>query len=386
MMGKLSRTAETVDNGSKSSSAMKGGPLVPRRVITRLLLASLLFGSLPAEAAIYSYRDESGRLFLTDNPPNSKYQIVVTSRKDRAGPDMPEALGGPTQVVTEIAPQKVLLPNDETFSEMINAAAQVNGVDPYLIKAVIKVESDFDPGVVSSKGAQGLMQLIPSTAKLVGCRNAFDPADNIRGGARYLRMMLDRFNNNLDFALAGYNAGPGRVEQHRGIPPIRETRNYVNKVNHYYAHYRGNAGTSARVQPVMKTVKAMPVVHTALSHKLNEAYSVYLENNVEGAIRAYQDILNVYPKNTQALYNLACLLDMERRYDEAIDAFNAALKQDPFLDKAIYNLAIIYERLGQHRSAISSWRKFTLATKDEEKMAMAERYIKELEEYAALNP
>ncbi|HOT26646.1 MAG TPA: tetratricopeptide repeat protein [Candidatus Ozemobacteraceae bacterium] len=106
---------------------------------------------------------------------------------------------------------------------------------------------------------------------------------------------------------------------------------------------------------------------------------------MNGAIRAYQDILNVYPRNTQALYNLACLLDMERRYDEAIDAYQAALRDDPFLDKAIYNLAIIYERLGQHQDAIASWHKFMQATKDEEKIAMAERYVRELEEFAALN-
>jgi tetratricopeptide (TPR) repeat protein len=96
--------------------------------------------------------------------------------------------------------------------------------------------------------------------------------------------------------------------------------------------------------------------------------------------------LNIYPKNAQALYNLACLLDMERRYDEAIEIYHAALKQDPFLDKALYNLAIIHERLGMHREAISVWRKYMYAAKDEDKIMVAERYVRELEEYAALNP
>lgn len=335
------------------------------------------------EAAIYSYRDEKGRLFLTDSPPNSKYQIVVTSRKNRAGPDDPNA---PAQAVSEMVPQKVLLPNDETYSPYINRAAKATAVDPYLIKAIIKVESDFDPRVLSSKGAQGLMQLIPSTARLVGCKDAFDPADNIMGGTRYLKMMLERFGGQLDLALASYNAGPGRVDQYNGIPPFRETRNYVKKVKHYFHLFRSGAGLSTREKVVKKVVKTIPVAPSALSQKLTSAYDIFCKNDIEGAIRAYQGILNVYPKNTQALYNLACLLDQERRYEEAIETHLTALKQDPFLDKAIYNLAIIYERLGYHSEAIKAWKRFMQTAKDEEKMLMAERYIRELEEYVALNP
>ncbi len=346
-----------------------------------LFLIPLLMGiCASAHGAIYSYRDDTGRLFLTDNPPNSKYKIIVTTIKDREGPDLPKNVGNP--VLAEMAPQKVLLPNDETFSSIINEAAKFHGLDPYLIKAVIKVESDFDPNIVSSKGAQGLMQLIPSTARLMNCNDPFDPYQNIMGGAKYLQAMLSKFRSNLDLALAAYNAGPGRVEQYSGVPPFRETRNYVKKVNHYYRQFRANLPVTRMVR---KTTGSFPVLPSTLSKKLSEAYSVYLDNNVDGAIRAYQDILNIFPRNTQALYNLACLLDMERRYNEAIDAYLAALKEDPFLDKAIYNLAIIYERLGHHREAIEAWKKFVQATKDEDKITMAERYVKELEEYVALN-
>lgn len=349
-----------------------------------VLIAALLslFAASGASAAIYSYRDEKGRLFLTDNPPNNRYKIVAMTQKDRAAPDLPGAVA-PAQVMSAMAPQKILLPNDETFSDIINEAARQYGVDPYLVKAVIKVESDFDPNVMSSKGACGLMQLIPSTAKLVGCRNSLSPRDNILGGTRYLRMMLDRFNGILDYALAGYNAGPGRVDQYNGVPPFRETRNYVTKVNHYYRQFRTGLPIGSRNQT--RVVRSIPALQSALNQKLNGAYATFREGDVNGAIRAYQDILNIYPRNTQALYNLACLLDMERRYDEAIDAYQAALRDDPFLDKAIYNLAIIYERLGQHQDAVASWHKFMQATKDEEKIAMAERYVKELEEFAALN-
>jgi len=349
---------------------------------TPLMLTAFLVCGMAANAAIYSFRDSKGRLFLTDSPPNNKYKIVVTTKKDRVGPDLPSTFGG-TQSYVQMAPQKILLPNDETFSSYINQAARQYGVDPYLIKSVVKVESDFDPSVVSSKGARGLMQLIPSTARLVGCDNAFDPSDNIRGGAKYLKMMLDRFGGNLDHALAAYNSGPGRVDQYNGIPPFRETQNYVNKVKHYYRQFR--TGLPMIQSYASRTVRPMPVVSTALSQKLAAAYRSFQNQDIEGAIRAYQEILNIYPRNTQALYNLACLHDQERSYDEAIDAYQASLREDPFLDKAIYNMAIIYERLGRHQEAIAAWRKYLMATKDEEKINLAERYVKELEEYAAIN-
>lgn len=349
---------------------------------TLLLFVVLISASFvcSVQGAIYSYRDEHGRLYLTDNPPNDKYRIVSTTLKDRAGPATP-ANWGAAQFHTEMIPQKIILPNDERFSEYINAAGKKYGLDPYLIKAIIKVESDFDPHVMSSKGAQGLMQLIPSTAKLVGCSDSFDPYQNILGGSKYLKMMLSRFNNNLDHALAAYNAGPGRVDQYGGVPPFRETKNYVTKVNHYYNSFR--EGLPQQLRQKTKVARIMPVIPSNLSKKLISAYECFKEEDVEGAIKAYQEILNIYPRNAQALYNLACLLDMERRFDEAIDSYNEALKEDPFLDKAIYNLAIIYERLGQYEEAIAAWRKYMLVTKEEEKIIMAERFVRELQEYSS---
>jgi len=340
--------------------------------------------AVQAGAAIYSYRDEHGRLFLTDSPPNRNYKIVVTSKKEREAPDSP----APTSfAASSMAPaQKFLLPNDETFSKYINEAAQTHGLDPYLIKSVIKVESDFDPQVMSSKGAQGLMQLIPSTARLVGCTDSFNPRQNILGGANYLKMMLKRFNGKVDLALAAYNAGPGNVDKHGGIPPFRETQNYVRKVRHYYRQYASNLPVAEKTAATKaKKARVMPVLHSDLSRRLTEAYEKFRKSDVDGAMDAYRDILNIYPRNTQALYNLACLLDMERCYEEAIDVYLAALKQDPFLDKALYNLAVIYERLGMHNEAIDTWKSYVQVAKDEEKIVMAEKFMKELREYSALN-
>jgi soluble lytic murein transglycosylase-like protein len=119
---------------------------------------------------------------------------------------------------------------DVPYSAQIRNAAHTYGLDPALVASVIAVESNFNSRAVSKKSALGLMQLRPETAAQMAVRNAFDPVENIDGGTRYLKQLLDRYDQNLALALAAYNAGPKRVDFYRGIPPLAETRSYINRV------------------------------------------------------------------------------------------------------------------------------------------------------------
>jgi soluble lytic murein transglycosylase-like protein len=166
-----------------------------------------------AFADIYKYVDEDGVMHFTNAPTSEHYQLFMNGKSP---------LGS--------------YYTTDRFDQYIILASEMYDVSFTLIKAVIKVESDFNRMAVSKKGAQGLMQIMPGTAKLLKIYDPFDPWENIMGGTRYLRMMLDRFEGRLNFALAGYNAGPTAVDRYQGIPPYRETRKYVQKVMRYYHH------------------------------------------------------------------------------------------------------------------------------------------------------
>jgi len=121
-------------------------------------------------------------------------------------------------------------PPSEIYEHIIRDAAAEYNIDAALIRAIVEAESSFDPSVVSKAGAEGLMQLMPELADELGVTDSFDPRDNIMGGARYLKGLLEQYDGDIDKTLAGYNAGPGNVERYGGVPPFKETKKYVKNI------------------------------------------------------------------------------------------------------------------------------------------------------------
>lgn len=129
------------------------------------------------------------------------------------------------------------------FRTTILSASEKHNVPPELIAAIIHAESNFNPNAKSYARAKGLMQINPPTQKFLGLKNPFDPHQNVDAGTKYLSYLLDKFDGQLKLAIAAYNAGPGAVNKHKGIPPYKETRKYVKKVMNYYANYRNQPNT-----------------------------------------------------------------------------------------------------------------------------------------------
>ncbi|MGI9303168.1 MAG: lytic transglycosylase domain-containing protein, partial [Gammaproteobacteria bacterium] len=148
---------------------------------------------------------------------------------------------------------KIMETRASTHIPIIAQYARLYDVDPTLVKAIITVESCFDKYAVSRAGAKGLMQLMPDTAKGLGVYNVFNPKDNMRGGIRYFRQMMDRFQQDTKLALAAYNAGPLAVEKYKGVPPYPETEGYVKKVLLYYSKYGGKTNDAKQKEDADKT-------------------------------------------------------------------------------------------------------------------------------------
>ena len=206
-----------------ASKSQVRGDLAFSLSMARLLATVTLVGALatPASGAadeIYSFVDGDGVVHYTNVPQDARYRVVIASRASRVPPP--------------------LLRRTSAFDEHIRAAAQKYGLAPPLVKAVMAAESNFNPTAISGKGATGLMQLMPETARDMYVYDMLDPAQNIEGGARYLRQLLELFGGDLERVLAAYNAGPERVRRSGGaVPAIPETQAYVRKVLGLYKAY-----------------------------------------------------------------------------------------------------------------------------------------------------
>ncbi len=179
------------------------------------LVVSVVCCPFPARADIYRYIDKDGTLHFTNLPTTHRYKLF------KRGRGTIRKSSGPTR-----------------YDRLIREISQKHGMNPALIKAVIKAESDFNPRAVSKKGARGLMQLMPNTMKDLKVGDPFQPRDNIDGGVRHLKKLFKRFDNSVTLSLAAYNAGAKAVEKYDDVPPYQETQHYVKKVLNYYDRYR----------------------------------------------------------------------------------------------------------------------------------------------------
>ncbi len=185
------------------------------RLIRFFVALTVLAGATPAWAQIYSWRDANGAQVYSDRPRVDGGEMVTFA-----------VAGRPTVRATKPAAPETA----GRFDDIIERQAADSGVSADLIRAVIQVESGFNPAAVSPKGAQGLMQLMPATARELGVVDPFHPEENIRGGVAYLKQLLGRYSQDVRLALAAYNAGPGSVERYGDVPPYRETQAYVRKI------------------------------------------------------------------------------------------------------------------------------------------------------------
>lgn len=201
-------------------------PVHIRRILPGLAVLSCLGGPAAgtAGADIYRYVDEDDIVHFTDAPTDKRFKVFMRDLKKDA------------ELRTKLKYASSVNPAE--FEQLIKTCSEKYGVNPSLVKAVIHAESGYNPNAVSSKGASGLMQLMPGTAKSLKVADRFNPKDNVEGGVKYLRFLLDTFRGDVSLAVAAYNAGLNKVARYGGIPPYNETRTYVNRVLSYMKSYQ----------------------------------------------------------------------------------------------------------------------------------------------------
>jgi len=409
-----------------------------------LLISAAIFAFVLdrfAEAAVYYYQDENGKVHITDTPPHKGYKVIVPSSKEQLSinddqqriptPTRPpvsraaapgaavsgttSSAGAPVPAIEGYSAQEAIynaqanaafaaaaVPaansgkskkaakkggsvsagdikssisrsnfyevDDTKYSDIIDQYAKLNSLPFNLVRAIVKAESDFNPKCLSHSGAMGLMQLMPGTAKLVGVSAPYDPAQNVMGGTRYFRQMLDQFKN-IELALAAYNAGPTTVlKAGKRIPNIKETQNYVKKVLFYYGMFNQNG---------------RPFAESEQNNRLAIIY--YRRGEIKKALLEFKKVIKTAPNYAPAYYNMGYIYSQEGEYTKAIDMYKKAIKIDPYLKAAYYNLAITLERRGLLEMAVATWSAYMSYETDSDKIKQAKKYIEELRDYISSN-
>ena len=283
------------------------------------LLAGLI--NAGANTTVYSRQDAKGNVHIIDNATAGKgHDASLTAGKRPQG-------------------FRELVVTGSEFDSLISRAAKQTGLDSTLIRAVIKTESNFNPRAVSSKGAKGLMQLMPALARYYGVKDPFDPVANIMAGSSYLKDLQNRFGT-LEKTLAAFNAGPSRVEEYGGPPPFTETQKYITRVKWYCQHY----------------YKRLNLVDLkGVQEAFSQACSAFKKGNLRRSAYLFGLVLNKYPASSEANYNLALVEDRRGKLPTAVNLYSRALRYNPHFTEAYYNLAILHERLSHLDSALATW-------------------------------
>jgi len=319
-----------------------------------LLFLSLLIAGICAESVagpLYYFTDESGRFMVVDRPgtcERGERPAYLADKRLRAIVDRVE---------------KLILVTDVKYRDIINRAARDTGITSPLITAIIHCESHFNPFARSNFGAKGLMQLMDSTARYLGVRDPYDPEQNISAGSRYFASLMKRYSNNVTLALAAYNAGPTNVDKYGGVPPFKQTRNYVKKVQFYADFYRQHQSTPA---PFDKAFEAA----VASWEKDDPVRAIYYFRQADPS-----------EEDCRILYNLGYLHDLRNIPSVAGKYYQRAIEKDPFLQEARWNLARLLEREGKFREALDQWQWLSENSDEEEMKKNATDYARELQLY-----
>ena len=221
-----------------------------RKIIFIFSLILVIGWYAPSYADIYKYVDENGVAHFTNTPDGKAYKKIISE--------------GSKHISHEGSKKSHTI---KSYHQLINSKSREYNIEPSLIKAVIKTESNWDSMAVSQKGAMGLMQLMPDTAEDMEVRNPFNPEENIEGGIKYLRYLLNRFNGDITLALAAYNAGPEKIEKFGGIPPIPETQRYVKQILSIYNNGDSSTRTSTVIYKVIYSDGSVLYTNTPLPYE-----------------------------------------------------------------------------------------------------------------------
>lgn len=326
-----------------SASAPSGSPAAPVSGIG-------LTGEKPESGkTIYSYLGSSGTIMVSARP------------SSKVKPGFPAILGERVRSGALKRIERPLEIKDGEFKDLVNLAARKHGIQPALVMAVVKCESNFNPRAVSPSGAKGLMQLMDATAKYLGIDNAYDPSQNVMAGSMYLARLLKEQNGNVALALAAYNAGPGTVARCGGIPPIPATIEYVKKVMFYRDYYaRFCSRTPEETNFMTKAVKAFET------------------DDLPRAILFSRQALEFSPEDPVINYNLGLFFDLRDMPHPAEKHYLKAIEVDRYMAEPHWNLARLLEARGDFVEAGKHWRCYAERARDPVKAAEARKFVDEV--------